>query len=364
MSRKAGLLGIVMCLLLVMLGTASVQAQGELEVLDTSNRTEFPYELEFALSARSDANITDIRLHYIVDRVSYARVTSEVYIEFEPGPAVDVIWLWDMRKVGGLPPGTWIEYWWTVKDESGGKIETAPVQVQFNDTRYLWHSYTEDRITLYWYNGDDSFAQDIQASAQQALARLASDTGVTIEKPANIYIYASAGDLQGAMVFPQEWTGGAAFTRYGIIAIGIAPNNLDWGRRAVAHELTHLVIHQITLNPYNEIPTWLDEGLAMYTEGPLEAEYKAFLDAMIAEDNLISVRSLSSPFSAYAAQSLLAYAQSYSLVDFLITSYGQGKMLELLNAFKKGTGYDNALQEIYGFNMDGLDALWRDYVAG
>jgi hypothetical protein len=252
-----------------------------------------------------------------------------------------------------------VEYWWTVEDAKGDRVETAPVQVQFEDTRYAWHSLTAGNMTIYWYVGEKSLAQELTTEAQQALDRLAKDTGAYLEKPIKMYIYANANDLQGAMIYPQEWTGGAAFTRYGIIAIGIPPLNLNWGKRAIAHELTHLVIHQMTLNPYNELPTWLDEGLAMRTEGPLEPEYRSFLNKAIAERRLISVRSLSSPFSAYTGQSVLSYAQSYSLVDFLIGSYGQAKMLELLNTFREGSGYDAALERVYDFNMDGLNALWQ-----
>ena len=127
----------------------------------------------------------------------------------------------------------------------------------------------------------------------------------------------------------------------------------------MTHELTHLVIHQMVFNPYNDLPTWLDEGIAMYAEGALEPVLVALLDKAEAEDSLISVRSLSSPFSAYAEESLLAYAQSYSLVEFLISNYGQSKMLELLSTFRQGSGYDEALLKVYGFDMDGLDSLWR-----
>ncbi len=164
------------------------------------------------------------------------------------------------------------------------------------------------------------------------------------------------------MIFPQEWTGGAAFSRFSIITIGIPPDSLDWGKRAIAHELTHLVIHQMTLNPYSDLPTWLDEGLAMYTEGELEPVFIAILNKAIAENELISVRSLSSPFSAYAEESFLSYAQSYSLVDFLITDYGRDRMLELLNTFSQGSSYAGALERVYGFDMGGLDVLWRDWV--
>jgi len=360
--RRISILALVVCLFLAWLSPGLVQAQSELTILNSSVQGEFPAKLTFELSAESNVNITDIRLRYCVDRASFAQVTSEAYIKFAPSTTVDVEWSWDMRRTGGLPPGSIVEYWWIVKDAKGDKVETAPAEVKFDDTRYAWQSLIEGKITLYWYEGSQSFAQGLMATAHQALDRLAEDTGAYLEKPVQIYVYANAQDLQGAMIYPREWTGGAAFTRYGIVAIGIPPLSLGWGKRAIAHELTHLVIHQMTLNPYNELPTWLDEGLAMHTEGPLEPEYAALLSQAIAQGKLISVRSLSSPFSAYAVQSALSYAQSYSLVDFLIANYGQDKMLELLNTFREGSDYDAALEKVYGFDMDGLDALWQAQV--
>ena len=363
MRGKAGLLALVVCLFLAISSPCLVQAQGGLTILDSSAQAQFPSRLSFNLSAQSDVDITDIRLCYTVDRVSFARVTSEAYIEFVPGTAVDVSWTLEMVRIGGLPPGSGVKYWWKVEDASGSKIETAPILIRFDDIRYSWSSLTGGKVTIYWYQGDDSFAQELMTAAQQALRRLAEDTGAYLEKPVKLYVYANASDVKGAMIYPQEWTGGVAFTRHGIIAIGIAPANIDWGKRAIAHELTHLVIHQMTLNPYNYLPTWLDEGLAMHTEGVLEPGFTAYLGRAIAEDSLISVQSLSSPFSAYAEEASLSYAQSYSLVEFLIADYGQSKMLELLNTFKEGSGYDAALKRVYGFDMDGLDSLWREYVA-
>jgi len=362
MIKKLRVLALIVCLFLVILSPSLVQAQGELTILDSAAQTEFPAKLNFNLSAQSEVNITDIRLHYVVDQLSHAQVTSEVYIEFAPATMVEVGWNWDMRRTGGLPPGSGLEYWWTVEDAKRDKVETAPVRVQFDDTRYPWRSITEGEVTIYWYQGDESFAQELMTTAQEALARLAEDTGAYLEKPVKAYIYASARDLQGSLIYPQEWTGGVAFTRHGIIAIGIAPNELDWGKRAMTHELTHLVIHQMVFNPYNDLPNWLDEGLAMYNEGALSPQQAAFLNKAIVEGSLISVRSLASPFSAYAEQAILAYTQSYSLVEFLITNYGSDKMLELLNTFKLGSSYDGALEKVYGFNMDGLNNLWRDYV--
>jgi len=362
MIRKISLLVAIVCLFLGLLVPVSVQAGNGPAILDSSVEVDFPLKITFYLSTESNVNITDIRLHYTVDRISHAQVTSEVYIEFMPSTTVDVDWSWDMRKTGGLPPGSNVDYWWTVEDAEGAGIETRLATIQVDDARYSWQSINEGMVTLYWYEGDESFAQELMSVAQQVLVRLTEDTGAKLERPVRVYIYADAQDLLGAMIFPQEWTGGVAFTRFGTIAIGIPLGKLDWGKRAMAHELTHLVVHQMVFNPYNDLPTWLDEGLAVYSEGPPQPVFVSSLNKAIDENSLISVRSLSSPFSAYAEESLLAYAQSYSLVKFLISNYGQSNMLELLNTLRKGSGYDEALQKVYGFDMDGLDSLWSSYI--
>jgi hypothetical protein len=146
------------------------------------------------------------------------------------------------------------------------------------------------------------------------------------------------------------------------MAIGIDADNLEWGKRAIAHELTHLIVHQVTLNPYGDLPTWLDEGLALHSEGDLLPVFVSNLNQAISTDSLISVQSLASPFSVYANEASLSYAESYSIVEFLIESYGQERMFQLLSTFRAGNTYDGALEEVYGFDMDGLDERWRAWL--
>ena len=59
----------------------------------------------------------------------------------------------------------------------------------------------------------------------------------------------------------------------------------------------------------------------------------------------------------------LSYAESYTVVDYLITTYGQDKMFELLETFREGASYDGALMEVYGFDTGGLDQRWREYLS-
>jgi hypothetical protein len=357
---------LIISALILLLSPSLVAADNDIVVID------FPIQAVFTLEAESYADIVDVRLYYQVDKMNYARVVSEGWADFAPATKIEATWAWDMRQAS-LPPGAEVTYWWMIEDAAGNRFETSHEMMRFDDERYHWQSLTSGgffgksqisqsegaELTIFWYEGDESFAQELMNACEGGLARLTEDIGTHPGMPIQIYVYASVEGLQGAMIFPQEWTGGAAFTEFGIISISIPPSRIDWGKRALVHELTHLVVHQATFSPYAELPTWLDEGLAMYNEGELDPNLRPFLQMAISEDKLISVRSLCSPFSAEPEKAYVSYAQSYSLVEYLLDNYGQGKMLNLLTLLKQGNTYDGALAEVYGFDIDGLDAGWR-----
>jgi hypothetical protein len=349
--------------LLLLLSPSLVTAETGIAVIASNVDVNFPSQAVFTVEAESNVNIVDARLYCQVDRMNYAEVVSEGWADFTSANRVEANWVWDMANAS-LPPGAEVTYWWMIEDDDGNRVETAPQVVHFDDSRFTWHSLTSSAgdggvMTLYWYSGGDSFAQELMDTCEEGLASLTQDIGTYPEKAIKIYVYASTNDLKGAMVFSQEWTGGVAFIDFGIIAISISPSQLEWGKGALVHELTHLVVHQATFSPYGQLPVWLDEGLATYSQGELDPDLRSSLNKAISEGTLISVRTLCSPFSAYADKARLSYAESYSLVEYLLDSYGQDKMLDLLTILKQGSTYDDALTQVYGFDIDGLDASWR-----
>ena len=349
--------------LLLLLSPSLVAAGDDIAVIASDVDINFPSQAVFTVEAESYVDIVDVRLYYQVDKMNYAEIVSEGWADFTPTSKIEANWVWDMRNAS-LPPGAEVTYWWMIEDAAGNRFETSPEIMHFDDKRYTWQSLTgtiplDGEMTIFWYEGGDSFARELMDACEEGLARLTQDIGTYPERPIKIYIYASTSDLQGAMIFPQEWSGGVAFTAFSTIAIGIPPSDLDWGKKALVHELTHLVVHQATFSPYGQLPLWLDEGLATYNEGELDLVLRSSLERAILEDELISVRSLCSPFSAETEKAYLSYAQSYSLVEYLLDNYGQDKILDLLALLKQGNTYDEALIEVYGFDIDGLDTRWR-----
>ena len=327
--------------------------------LNSSTQVSFPNSITFNVKAQSYSNITKLRLHYIVDEQNYAQVVSEGWPQFTPSTSVDTQWVWNMAESGGLPPGAQVEYWWTAQDAAGDSAQTDNSTVSFDDSRYNWQSITSGPVTLLWYSGNSQFANALMSAAQQGLQRIQNELGLMPQGHVSIYIYASTSDLQGALLFAQPWEGGVTFQGFDIIAIGVATNQLSFGESAIPHELTHWAVHQVTFNDYGAgLPPWLDEGLATYIQGTVP-DYQAALNYAIKNNQLISVRSLSSPFSAITEQALISYGESQSIVTFLIQTYGEDKMDQLLNVFHEGASYDDALKQVYGFDQDGLDVLWR-----
>jgi hypothetical protein len=362
MTRKILLSSILVFVLLCLVSPSTAQEQNQLSVSNSTVKMNFPLTLNITSSIKSNVDITNVRIRYKIDQMSFADVFSEANVAIEPSPNINAGWSLDMRKLGGLPPGSNLRYWWLVKDANGKVLETTPASFKVTDDRYNWKNLTQDKISLNWYSGDDSFARELMQTAQNSLVKLSKDTQVSPSETINIFIYGNNKDLLGSMIFPQEWTGGVAFTPYNIIVIGIEPSQLEWGKGAMTHELTHIVIYQVVFNPYNDIPVWLNEGLAMYSEGTLSPQYTSPLSSAIAQNSLLSVRTISSPFSAYANKSLLSYAESFSLVDYLIFKYGSDKMSELLKTFKQGSTFDGAFLRVYGFDMDGLNSNWEPWI--
>jgi Peptidase MA superfamily len=357
---------IILAAVLVSTAITSVpaRAQSGITLVDSSAQIGFPSALAFNIKAESRNDIVKVRLHYQVERMNFAQVTEEAWPVFTPSTKIQTQWVWDMRK-SNLPVGTTVEYWWTIQDSTGDILTTPLQKARFDDISHNWKKMTSGQITLLWYSGDQSFADQLMASCQQALEKLFQDTGVHLEQPVSIYTYASSEDLRNAMVFPQEWLGGATYAEFGIIAITVSSNELATGKKNVAHELGHMVTHQITYSPYGAIiPFWLDEGLATYVEGKLDLYLQYVLQQAINQHRLISVRSLASPFSAIPQEAYLSYAESESIVEFLIDKYGGDKIISLLKLFKEGNTYDDALMQIYGFDQDGLDTLWQQYLFG
>jgi hypothetical protein len=324
---------------------------------------QFPEGIDFHLQALSDVPIESAELRFHTDaQVCGGGDTQATPEDFVGGTNIVADWSWEFRRTGSQPPGTTITWHWVLNTEDGESFETEEQSITLEDTTHNWQSIEADGLTLYWYEGDQAFAETLQSAGEQAISNLEATLGIEVDTPIRIYTYANSDDMQSATLFAPAWSGGLAFSRNSALLMAVGPTDLEWGQRALAHELTHVVEGYYTFSCVNSAPTWFEEGLAMYMEGAPEAYYTSILDQAVSDNELLSVRELGHIFSGNSELATLSYAQSQSLVTYLIDEHGEDKLLLLLDQWKQGSSEDKALTEVYGFDRDGLEVAWRAWI--
>jgi hypothetical protein len=267
-----------------------------------------------------------------------------------------------MRQSGSLPPGATIWWRWIYTDSTGKESSTEIQTAVWLDDVHNWQTLTSGDLRLHWYDNDKAFAQTMLDAGVEGLRRNKEQAGLTTDTPIDLYVYPNYDDMREAILYEPSWTGGMAFSEFNIFIMGISQSDSAWDKNTVIHELTHILVGHLTFSCLGDVPTWLNEGLAMYSEGELDSNSKSQLDQAISGDTLLTVRSLNGGFSELPDKANLSYSQSYSITNFLIKTYGQEKLTELLKALRDAKTIDDALLEIYGFDSDGLEDAWRKSV--
>lgn len=349
-------------LILISLLTLSIAwaPQNVITVQENSADINYPETITFQLQASSSTKIISVHLEFGTDALACGEsVSRAIPDDYEPDTEITVEWVWNLRRSGSVPPGTEIWWRWVLENEGGEKIETPVQRLIYLDDIFAWRTRASEHLNLFWYEGSQQFAASLLEAGEDALARLDQMTGVIVEKQVKIYIYTSSEDMQEATLFAPGWSGGRAFPWNSAVIIGVAPSNLAWGMDTMAHELTHVVIGHYTFSCVDSSPGWISEGLAMVAEGDLEPYYQDILQDAVDADTLFSVREVGQIFSADPDLASLSYAESFSLVTYLLETHGDEPILQLLDRFKQGESEDRALEEVYGFDRDGLEMLWR-----
>lgn len=320
---------------------------------------DFPYSVTFKARITAPSEIEDIILEYSTDSITCGKVTAKGFPDFIPSASVGAWWTWNMQQSGSLPPGAKIHWRWRVTTTDGQEAVSPEQTITWLDSAHSWESITDDSVNLYWYSGGKSFGTELHDAALKALETIRKEIGLTATRSIDVYIYATNEDFQDSILYEPGWTGGQAIPQYGIVLIGIAPEELEWGKSTIAHEIAHILQGQSSFTCLGQTPSWLVEGIAMYAEGGLTDYSRSIFKTAVQKDTLLSVRSLSGSFSESPDAADLSYSQSYSLVNFLITQYGKQKLSDLMSLLSQGYTIDDALLATYSFDIDGFEVAWR-----
>lgn len=152
----------------------------------------------------------------------------------------------------------------------------------------------------------------------------------------------------------------------------VSPRDLIYGygwRDTLAHEYIHFVL---TRRSGNRVPLWLHEGLAKYFESTWRAGAAPALapptEHLLAEaikaKRLIELARLHPSIGKLPSQedAALAFAQVYTIIDWLHRKRGMDGINELLERLTAGDELDAALETVYGLTFRRLETTWRKWL--
>ena len=197
-------------------------------------------------------------------------------------------------------------------------------------------------------NHQVSLADEILETLETAYVDLGSDLAFFPDVRIPVLLY-SQQDYQGVTRSPS-WAG-AVYD--GKIRLPLASRHemTSQMRSILYHEYMHVLVHFMTKRP---VPVWLNEGLAEMAGRRIVSRPHYDLAENIASKGMLEWDVLERPFAHLAEEKVLqAYEQSFSIVYFMVESYGWHKITELLLELQKGQEWESAVKIVY--NDYGLD---------
>lgn len=158
-----------------------------------------------------------------------------------------------------------------------------------------------------------------------------------------------------------DWSGGLYDGKIRL-PVGGATHVSSVLKGVLYHEFTHVVVHELTAG---RCPTWLNEGLAELAERKLEESPLSELARAANQKTFMSFDKLEGSFSGFTPQeALLAYQQSYSLVEYMISFYGWYKIRDILINLGKGMPIGAAMAAAlhdFGLDYGSVVEEWRNH---
>ncbi len=327
-------------------------------VVENDATAEFPDGITFSLDATTDDPIANLELMY---RAPGLDTYSVELPAFEAGTnTLDIEHPIDLRS-GEMPPGIDISYHWRITEADGDIVETPEQTLSWFDDRYDWVPLEGPNVTVYAYDVDPVFHQEILDSAERTITNLSESYGAELEQRVRVWAYTDKDHLYGALAPNSEpWIAGAAYPGLHIMMAVLPPGDLSEVTRVVPHEISHQVLHQATENPFNTPPQWLDEGLATYWQESGRDRFYSYAMEIAATGEVPPLRTLNGTFPYDRDGATAAYALSLTAVMYILDTWGDEGMTNLLATFEAGVTYEDAIQQGLGISFEELDRQWRE----
>ena len=237
-----------------------------------------------------------------------------------------------------------------------------------------WTEVKGDHFIVYYQGKDDrDISQDILNHAENYYQKVAAQIGYaryqnywTWESRVKIYLFLDQQSFARETGQPA-WSLGFAFRdahtleRKMIVTYKQEEDFLDG---VLPHEISHLIVRDF-IGFDKKIPAWFDEGLAQLQEKNKFAAADRVIHNVVRSKKYFPFDELFIKEKSKDEDALkvaIFYAQSISLLDFLIKKYGNEEFIQLCKAFKDGKTSEEALKGTYSTAIDSVADLQEKWL--
>lgn len=220
-----------------------------------------------------------------------------------------------------------------------------------------WRVTRTSHFIIYYADQSAQVAAKTAKSAEIWYSRLSEKLGFSPGGVTPVYLYPDRGAF-------SEATGvGRADTIVGLAQAHIiridASGVYSDVEQILAHEMVHVFVVRRLHGYTSRLPLWLHEGLAQYLANDwTDADQQALEDA-VAGGTLLSLPSITTSFPRDQMGREIAYAESYSIVEYIARRYTLAALRDLITETKHGRPFDIACLYSLGTAPGDLETEWR-----
>ncbi|MBI2766616.1 MAG: hypothetical protein HYX53_11995 [Chloroflexi bacterium] len=346
-------------------GWPASMARAEATIESSTVENQYPQKLNFKVTLSAPSEITDVTLSFSV----IGRGTSALAKPDSLTPAKNMTVTVGVPTNTGasyIPVGSDFVYRWEITTADGQKTVGPEAKFLFLPPGQDWKSVSNDIMAVWYYGDREALANAYLKAGAETYDKIATKLlNITLTQvPVKVILFADEKSLETARAGgPSSFD--ASVTNCGVKVandvVMVIPVACGSGDRTdtLRHEFTHIINEAAGFGALSKIPSWLDEGTAVYGQTSPGDGYLGAYATAARGGKLIAINLMASPPND-ASKVNLFYGQAYAMAKYLVDKGGPAKYAELFSTVKGGARLDDALKKVYGFDSAGFE---KEFIA-
>jgi len=231
-----------------------------------------------------------------------------------------------------------------------------------------WERLELPHFFIHYQTIDNRIAQALAKQADNIYQTVIEDIDYTPRKKIFVYLCPTPEcfrQKQPASVKLPDWAVGVAYPSFNRIVMRSVLTSKEKGSirpvEIFKHEFAHIVLGQ-ALEERGGAPRWLSEGFSMYHAKQWTISGQRTIEEVTLRDDFIPLTMLTVAFPSDEKAARVAYAQSFSLVSFMLNTYGKPVFNKFIKNMREGMDTNAALYYSTGRDLTDLELEWQAYL--